>query len=362
MVDNSNTSDTSVAQVKTAERGSVIRQTFYVFRRWPILPMIVMVLLLVTGIFAPQISPNDPVEQNLSFRNMKPTWGQANPCCDPETGLPYENIVVQPEDYGCRIDPEGIGGLECDSVKGRSQYFREKKDSLPRDKYILGGDNLGRDVLSRVIHGARISLQVTLFALTSGIIVGTLMGLVAGYFGKWIDEILMRIVDVWIALPFILIALVIAQQFLHSGGAALYVVIGLIALLAWTPFVRQVRADVLSIRSRDYVLAARTAGASHTRIILRHILPGTFSTVLVIASLRVGQLILAEASLSFLGAGIPDPIPAWGKSVKDGKDFIEEAWWISFWPGFAIFLVVMSLNFFGDWLRDRLDPRLSQLD
>tara|TARA_B100001123_G_scaffold441721_1_gene583563 strand:- start:10 stop:1092 length:1083 start_codon:yes stop_codon:yes gene_type:complete len=355
-------SSVSEAQVKFTEKVGIGSQIFYFLRRWPLIPMAIMALLLITGIFAPQISPVDPIEQNLAFRNMKPTWGQANPCCNPETGLPYENTVVEPEDFGCRLDSGGVAGLECDSIKGRSQYMRAKKESLPQSKYILGGDNLGRDVLSRVIHGARISLQVTAFALTSGIIVGTLMGLVAGYFGRWIDEILMRIVDVWIALPFILIALVIAQQFLHSGGAALYVVIGLIALLAWTPFVRQVRADVLSIRSRDYVLAARTAGASHYRIILRHILPGTLSTVLVIASLRVGQLILAEASLSFLGAGIPDPIPAWGKSVKDGKDFIEDAWWISFWPGFAIFLVVMALNFFGDWLRDRLDPRLNQLD
>ncbi|MGA0276155.1 MAG: ABC transporter permease, partial [Dehalococcoidia bacterium] len=136
----------------------------------------------------------------------------------------------------------------------------------------------------------------------------------------------------------------------------------LIALVAWPPIVRQVRADVLTIRGMDYVMAARVAGASNIRLIIRHVLPGTFSTILVVASLRVGQLILTESTLSFLGAGIPDPVPAWGKSVSDGRQFIEEAWWISFFPGFAIFLVVMALNFFGDWLRDRLDPRLRQLD
>ena len=181
----------------------------------------------------------------------------------------------------------------------------------------------------------------------------------SGYFGGWTDEILMRIVDIWLALPFILIALVIAVAL---GKQTVGVVILLIAMLAWTPFVRQVRADVLGIKSRDYILAARISGASNIRIMWKHVLPGTFSTVLVVASLRVGQLILAESILSFLGAGIPDPIPAWGKSVNDGRAHIELNWWISFFPGLAIFLVVMSMNFFGDWLRDRLDPRLRQLD
>ena len=140
------------------------------------------------------------------------------------------------------------------------------------------------------------------------------------------------------------------------------VVIFMIALTAWTPFVRQVRADVPTIRGQEYVLAARVAGASHNRLLFKHIMPGTLSTILVVATLQVGGLILTESALSFLGACIPDPIPAWGKSVSDGRQFIEEAWWISFWPGFAIFLVTMSLNFFGGWLRDRLDPKLRQLD
>ncbi len=316
-------------------------QTWYLLRRWPLLPIIVMIGLLIAGVFAPIVSPSDPIEQSLGFRNFPPTWGRANP---------EFNVTPVAADY------------DLETTKGRSSFSRAKKNAFPRTKYVLGGDNLGRDVLSRVVWGARISLQVTGWALTSGIIIGTVLGLVAGYFGGWTDEILMRLVDVWLALPFILIALVIAQLFLHQGGASVGVVILLIALVAWTPFVRQVRADVLTIRSQDYVMAARVAGASSLRVLRRHILPGTFSTILVVATLRVGQLILTEATLSFLGAGIPDPIPAWGKSVNDGRGFIEEAWWISFFPGFAIFLVVMALNFFGDWLRDRLDPRLRQLD
>ena len=326
--------------LRQVQRRSAPGQVWYFVRRWPVLPLVVMAVLLFTGIFAPFVAPADELNQQLGFRNFAPTWGQAT----------EYNVTVNEADY------------DTTTTSGRSSYNRDKRKVFPRSKYILGADNLGRDVLSRVIFGARISLKVTAYALTSGIIVGSALGLAAGYFGGWTDEILMRLVDVWTALPFILIALVIAQQFLHSGGAAEGVVIFLIALVAWTPFVRQVRADVLTIRGLDYVMAARVAGSSNIRLILKHIVPGTFSTILVVASLRVGQLILTESTLSFLGAGIPDPIPAWGKSVSDGRNFIEEAWWISFFPGFAIFLVVMSLNFFGDWLRDRLDPRLRQID
>ncbi len=332
---------TSDAETRSVAKRSAGSQTFYFIRRWPLVPLFIMVVLVFSGIFAPFVSPSDPYQQSLGFRNFPPTWGQANP--------EFNQVPVASD-------------FDLETTKGKSAFSRAKKNSFPRGKYILGADNLGRDVLSRVVYGARVSLKVTAYALTSGIIIGSLLGVVAGYFGGWTDEILMRIVDVWLALPFILIALVIAQLFLTQGGAAESVVVLLIALVAWTPFVRQVRADVLTIRGQDYVMAAKIAGASSIRLILKHVLPGTFSTILVVASLRVGQLILTESTLSFLGAGIPDPIPAWGKSVSDGRQFIEEAWWISFFPGFAIFLVVMSLNFFGDWLRDRLDPRLRQLD
>ena len=317
----------------------------YILRRWPIIPLIVVSVLIVTGIFADQIAPTDPLDQNLAFRNFPPTWGFAKE---------EYNQVPNPNDY------------DLESTRGKSAYNRAVRNTFPQSHYILGADNLGRDILSRVIHGARISLQITVYALTSGIIIGTLLGLLSGYYGKWVDEIISRLVDVWLALPFILIALVIVVIVEHPESAfnvdRTLLVIGLIALLAWTPFVRQVRADVLTIRNRDYVLSAKISGSSIWRILYRHILPGTFGTVLVVASLRVGQLILAESTLSFLGAGIPDPIPAWGKSVSDGRQFIEEAYWISFWPGLAIFLVVMSMNFIGDWVRDRLDPTLRQLD
>lgn len=276
-----------------------------VFRRWPILPLIVLVMLVVTGLFAPWIAPNDPLDQDLTLRNNPPFW---------------------------------------DAEEGTTSR-------------LLGADHVGRDVLSRVIHGARISLMVVSVSLSTGLFIGTTLGLIAGYSGGLVDEIIMRLVDVWLALPFILIALVAVVVL----GASLGLVIALLAMFTWPSFVRFVRAEVLSLKERDYVALAKVSGASTTRIILRHILPGVMNTIIVITTLRVGQLILTEATLSFIGAGIPAPTPAWGVIVAEGRSYVTVAWWSSLLPGLAIFMVVMSLNFLGDWMRDRLDPRLRQI-
>jgi len=232
------------------------------------------------------------------------------------------------------------------------------------NKYVLGTDHVGRDVLSRVIHGARVSLLVTAISLTSGLIVGTAVGVMAGYadqisprFGPHIDEILMRVVEITFAVPIILVALVIVIVFGQNFG----VLLGLLAFVSWNAFPRNVRAEVLTLKTKDYVALAKVSGASTFRIIFVHILPGVQNTILVIATLRVGQLILIEAILSFLGAGVPPPKPAWGSMISDGRDYLGDAWWIAFFPGMAIFLVVMALNFLGDWMRDRFDPRLRQL-
>jgi len=279
-------------------------RTLHVLRRWPVVPIIILTFLVVVGAFAPLLAPHNPIKTNLGDRNTPPVWAS----------------------------------------EGSS-------------KYILGTDQVGRDILSRIIHGARISLLVTTISLTSGLVVGTALGLIAGYFGGHVDEALMRLVEIELGMPFILVALVIVIVV----GQSFAVLLGLLALLAWTPFARNVRAEVLSLKTRDYVALARIAGASTTRILLVHVLPGVFNTVMVIATLRVGQLILAEATLSFLGAGIPPPHPSWGGMVSDGRSYLNDAWWIAFFPGMCIFLVVMALNFLGDWMRDRFDPRLRQL-
>ena len=321
-----------------AVRRPLLSQVWYVLRRWPIIPIVILVVVSFVALASEWISPADPNFQRLDFNLMAPTWGQPHPA---------NEFAPNEADFDMTTDAGQIG------------YKLAAKKGFGRTDYILGSDGLGRDVLSRIIHGARVSLKVSGYALLSGVIIGTAMGVIGGYYGGWIDEVLMRFVDIWNALPFLLVAIMVGATI----GATETTVIIIIAMIAWPPFVRQVRADVLTIRSLDYISAARIMGASNLRLMMRHVLPGTVSTVLVIATLRVGGLILTESTLSFLGVGIPDPTPTWGKMVDEGYQYlINGVWWSSFFPGVSIFLLVMAMNFFGDWLRDRLDPKLRQLD
>lgn len=285
---------------------SVLSKSFYVLRRYPIIPGMVMALLVIGAIGAPWLAPHDPLRATLADRLVPPVW------------------------------------------------FSEGGQS----KYLLGTDVIGRDIFSRIIHGARVSAVVMTIAVGIGITVGTFLGLLAGYFGRHIDEVIMRIVDTWAALPFIMVALVIILVLGQSYG----VLVGLLALLSWPGAVRLVRAEVLTLRTRDYVSLAKVAGASTPRILYRHVLPSVWNVVLVSATLQMGGIILTEATLSFLGAGIPPPTPAWGAMTSDGKNYLNDAWWVAFFPGMAIFMVVMAGNFLGDWLRDRWDPSLRQIN
>tara|TARA_Y100000780_G_scaffold65089_1_gene57732 strand:- start:1436 stop:2257 length:822 start_codon:yes stop_codon:yes gene_type:complete len=226
-------------------------------------------------------------------------------------------------------------------------------------KFLLGTDHLGRDVLSRVIYGARISLLVSIITLLVGGSIGITMGLVAGYYGGFVDEFLMRLVDIKLAIPLILIALVLVITL----GQSLWIIVTVLCLFIWPRFARQVRGEVLQLKHMDYVSLAKVSGASTARILFIHIFPGTINTLIVVSTLQVGIVILLESTLSFLGAGVPPPTPAWGSMVADGRDKLAGGvWWISTFPGVAIMLTVMSLNWFGDWLRDTLDPRLRQLE
>jgi peptide/nickel transport system permease protein len=223
--------------------------------------------------------------------------------------------------------------------------------------YPLGTDNLGRDILSRIIAGARISLEVAAYAIVISGGIGALFGMIAGYFGKSVDAIIMRLVDIQMSIPSLALALVIATVLLPS----LTTVIVVISITYWTWYARIIRGEILSLKEREYVALARIAGCSTPTIFVRHLLPNILNTLLVLASLQVGQVIIFEASLSFLGLGIQSPDVSWGLMLADARNYITNAWWAITLPGVAIMLTCLSANLIGDWLRDTLDPRRRQL-
>ncbi|MYC31384.1 MAG: ABC transporter permease [Chloroflexi bacterium] len=262
---------------------------------------ILFFVLLIPAAFAEQVAPHEPTKGNVLERLKPPVWVEGGSWNNP-----------------------------------------------------LGTDKLGRDMLSRIIYGARISLTIAAISIVCGGIVGTTLGLVAGYWGGLWDHIIMRLVDIKISIPSILLALILAAAL----GPSYFTVIIVVALTLWTRYARLVRGEVLSLRAQDFISRAQVAGASTPRIIVRHLLPNVVNTIIVLATLEVGVVIILEASLSFLGAGIPPPNPAWGLMVADGRALVINAWWVSFFPGVAILLTVLSMNLLGDWLRDKLDPKL----
>jgi peptide/nickel transport system permease protein len=271
--------------------------------RIPWIPVIVLLVLAICALFAPWLAPYDPQE------------------------------------------PDVLKGVQ------RIAPFETSENPL-------GVDLLGRDILSRLIYGARISAFISLISLGFGALVGTALGVASGYLGGKIDAILMRVCDGVMGFPTILLALIIVAI---QGGAGIQNVVIAIMATVWARFARQVRGEVLSIKERDFVTLAIVAGVPPHVIMWRHIFPNVVNTVLVIISLLVGQTILLEASLSFLGVGVPPGEPAWGIMVSEGRNNLLDLWWLSLMPGLAITVVVMALNLFGDWLRDTLDPRLRRL-
>ena len=296
---------TSPAPVARVPGARAAGRVWSFLRRYPVIPVaVLLIVLVIPALFAELIAPHDPIDGNLRARLLPPAWTDGG-------------------DWS----------------------------------YPLGSDRQGRDILSRMIFGARTAALVSLAALAVGGIIGSLLGLVAGYFGSWWDHVIMRLVDINLSLPLILLALVLVVLF-EPGTAT---TVAVVALLLWSRYARQVRAEVLTLKEMDFVARARVAGASNLRIVFRHILPNVFNTIIVLATLQVGNVILLEASLSFLGAGIPPPNPAWGVMVAEGRDFIVTSWWLSVIPGLAIMFTVLSMNLLGDWLRDYLDPKLRQL-
>lgn len=272
--------------------------------RWALVGLLILLIVTFVAIFGPWLAPFDPNRQNIMMRLLEP-------------GQP------------------GAGELT----------------------YWLGSDQLGRDVLSRLLYGARVSLLVGVAAIAVGGTLGTIAGLVSGYFGGWVDDVIMRLGDIQLAFPFILLAI----MFLVVLGPGLVNIILVLGIGQWITYARIVRAQTLSLREKEYVEAARAMGDSTFSILFRTILPNIIAPLTVIASFNVAGVILSEAALSFLGLGVPPDVPTWGSMLSESRDhLLSNKWWLAVFPGLAIVFTVLAFNIIGDWLRDFLDPRLKE--
>ena len=266
---------------------------------------LIMVLgVIFSAVFAPWISPHDPTLQDVEKRLIPPIYEEG-------------------------ADPN----------------------------YLLGTDHLGRDIVSRLIYGARISIVVSISAVALSAIAGTLIGLFSGFYGGKVDSFFMRIADVQLAFPFILLAIAIIAVL----GPDLQNIIITMAITGWVIYARVVRAEVLSLREKEFILSVRALGGSNGRIIFNHLLPNVIPPIIVIVTLEMARMIIMEAALSFLGLGIQPPTPTWGGMLADGRVYLATSWWLATFPGLVIMVVVLGINLLGNWLRDMLDPRLTQL-
>jgi len=273
------------------------------------------------------------------------------------SSLPWFSIIVLATLVVCAIGGEDILAYDPNALNLSMAFKPPWGWAGSEAGHALGTDNLGRDMLARIMAGTRVSLLVALYAIVLSGGIGTLAGMLAGYFGGWVDALLMRLVDIQMSMPSLALALVLAAV-LEPGFDTVVVVI---VITYWCWYARIVRGEVLSLKERDYVALARVAGCSAWLILLRHLLPNIFNTLLVLATLQVGQVIVFEASLSFLGLGIQPPDVSWGLMLADARNYISNAWWAITLPGLAIMLTCLASNLLGDWLRDRLDPRQRQL-
>ena len=251
----------------------------------------------------------------------------------------------------------GLAPHDPNLITMRDQYLPPAFVAGGKSTYLLGTDKLGRDILSRIIYGSRISLSISMLVIFITAFIGTVLGIIAGYAGGGVDGFIMRVTDVALSFPGLLLALLLSVAI----GPGYWTVVFALSILGWASYARLIRGEAMRIRQSDFVAQARVSGASSVRIMLRHIFPNIINSLIVLMTLSVGMVILAEAVLSFIGVGVPPPTASWGSMVNDGRTYIDTAWWISAFPGICIALVVLSGNFLGDWIRDKLDPRLRQL-
>jgi peptide/nickel transport system permease protein len=274
------------------------------WRRLPIVPLVILTVVLVAGLGAPVLQPHDPIDGNLSNAQVPPVF----------------------MDGGTWTHP-------------------------------LGTDQQGRDILSRIMGGATVSLMIGFAVVLGAGVIGLVIALLAGYFGGWVDQVLSRLTDILLSMPFLLVAIAVVG----AVGAGLGNLIAILIVMGWAQYARVLRGEVLRTRNADFVRLARINGAGPLRLMGLHILPNIANTLIVLATLQLGTTIIIEASLSFLGLGVPPPDPSWGGMLADGRPYLTTSWWIAVFPGVAIMLTVLSVNLLGDWLRVRLDPKFRQL-
>lgn len=227
-------------------------------------------------------------------------------------------------------------------------------DPLGESTFFLGADQLGRDLFTRILYGARISLMVGVLGVLISLVIGTILGLVSGFFGKWLDDFIMRVADIQLAFPFILFAIVIMSVL----GTGIWKIIIILGLTYWVGFARLIRGEVIALKEREFVHAAKAIGGTNFTIIRKHIFPNVLSSIVVLGTMYIAEFILLEASLTFLGLGVDPTIPSWGGMLADSRNYITTAWWTSVFPGVAVMLTVLGFNLLGDWLRDRFDPNM----
>lgn len=294
--------DNTTHEIVHGYRRSAFRRL--IENRGALFGLVVVLLAILVFIFAEFFAPHDPLKQDLNLRLLPPVWLEG----------------------------------------GRLSYF-------------FGTDALGRDIFSRIIYGTRISLVVGVGAVFAGGSIGIFFGIVTGYFGGWIDDVVMRLADVQLSFP----ALVLTIAIMSVLEPSLINIIIVLSISSWMQFARIVRSQVLSLREMEFIEAERATGAKTSFIMIRHLLPNVLSSAVVVATFAMAQVIIAEASLSFLGIGVPPPTPSWGNMLAEGRNYLASAWWLATFPGLAIMLTLQGINLLGDGLRDILDPRLSSL-